>query len=418
MHKIKTLLNTYCPQIQFFILVLFFLTLPYNIANSQIGLFSILIFLCSIKNIKNNFRQILNEKAVIYLLVFILFSYLSLLWSELPLKEGDYHTNIDRFKYYFLIFTGIYFSDLNLIQIKKLFLFIAIAPILSLLVYYSNFFGISNLYASTLPIAGDFKFFSHYLIQNFYILFASLYLYLHVFHSLKSKNIKLVTLYLGLFILVSAALFIDVRTSARLINLAYLLMLIIVPIFYLRARVTILILLPIVLAASIYISLDKNIQRGIHNLKVAITTERYTGSWGARLAFSIIGLKIFIDNPIIGASINDVSHHIVEIKKREPQYYGDKTIRIHNGHINFLAQIGTIGYILFLIMIHQFYKIKLTDRELFIFKQSSIIIILFIMLGEHYFSIKSTTNFIAIIFALFVLSYKLDQQNATSHNIK
>lgn len=400
-----------CSNIQFLLIATLLILLPFSTVNAAIGTLSILIFLCSFKEIKSNYKNMFHEKSILILFLFIFFTYLSILWSEMPLAEGDFNTNFDRFKYYFLLIPGIYFSNISKSRIFNLLLIMAFSPFLIALIYYTNAIGITELYSPDNPLKrGEFEFFNHYLIVNFFLLTSSIYFYIKIFSSVKQKKLKEIIFYIFSFLFFSISLFIDEYANTRLINLGLFVILIIVPLFHLKLRGKIISLILVVSLFLGYIYTNKNIQKGIDKLTTSALTDQYTGSWGARLAFAKIGLIIFYENPMLGVSINDVSSEIIRIKKEEPKYYCDKTIRIHNGHINFLAQIGLIGYLFFLFVIYNIFSIKILNKDVYIFKQVLLITLMFIMFGEHYFSLKATSNYIAVIFGLLILFSKYERE--------
>jgi len=152
-------------------------------------------------------------------------------------------------------------------------------------------------------------------------------------------------------------------------------------------------------------------QKGIQNFSQAIQTDTYTGSWGHRLGYAIVGIEIFKKNPIIGRGIDDITRPIETISKTQSKYFVGEHLRyFHNEHINILVATGIVGYLLFLYFILVFFKIRINDKKIHVFKNITIITLMFIMMGDHYLSIKETINFILILITLIVTFKSIDDK--------
>lgn len=397
----------------FYLLATFILTLPYNISTWWVGTFSIALALITLNNPsrKTPLQSIFHEKILQALVAFIFFTYISVLWSQSPeIFNGDLNTNVDRFKYFFLILPAIYFSNLTKQDIKKLFFIIALAPSISILIYYSNYFGISNIF----PVQdhNNELILRHYLIQNFFILFTALYLYINIFTVIKNNNYIKLLIYVPLLLLVCLSLILDDRTDSRLIDLVLILMLIFVPFYYLRLKSLITFTVILLAASLIMLSSLPPFQKGIDNFNHAIHTDTYTGSWGHRLGYTIVGLKILKENPLIGRGINDITRPIKEAYKAEPKYFiGENLRHFHNEHINILVAAGIVGYSLLLYFFFLLFKLNINNKKIHVFKNTTIVILLLTMIGEHYLTLKSTINFFFIFIALVVAYKNIEERN-------
>ena len=401
----------------FYILGVFILTLPYNISTWWVGAFSIMLILVTLTNPsrKKSVSTIIHDRALQLLFVFILFTYMSVLWSESPvLFNGDLQTNIGRFKYYFLIIPAIYLSNLSKRDIHIIFVIVASAPALSILLYYTNHLGISDIF--TAQNQNSNLILRHYLIQNFFIVFSILFLYINIFSVIETKKYGKLLLYLPLFLIASLSLVIDPGTDSRLMDLVFLLILITVPFYYLKPKIYFSLLFILLTASTVIITNSPSFQKGVNNFKQAIYTDTYTESWGHRLGYTIVGIKIFKENPVIGRGINDVSSQIQKFAEEQPKYFiGENLTRFHNEHINILVASGIVGYMLLIYFLLFLFKLNIKDKNIYVFKNITIIIMLFTMIGEHYLSLKSTTNFLSILFALFI-TYKNLEQTQENHS--
>ena len=343
------------------------------------------------------------------LFIFILFTYISVLWSESPvLFNGDLQTNFGRFKYYFLIIPAIYLSNLSRRDINNIFIIIASAPALSIIIYYTNHLGISNIFAAQNQNSNLIL--RHYLIQNFFILFSILFLYINIFFAIETKKYNKLFLYLPLFLITCLSLVIDQRTDSRLIDLVFLIILFTVPFYYLPRKIYFPLLLILLITSSLLISNSSSFQRGIRNFTQAIESDIYLDSWGHRTGYTLVGIEIFKENPIIGRGINDISRPIYKMAEDKPEYFsGEFQRHFHNEHINIIVAVGILGYIALIYFLLLLFKLNIKDKNIHVFKNITIIIVFFSMIGEHYLSFKDTTIFLSILIALFITYKNIEQ---------
>jgi O-antigen ligase len=412
--SIFTAQNDKITRVHFLIISLLIITFPYYISNAWIGTLSILSFLVIIYQKSFNLKIILKENSIVILFIFILFTYLSVFWSDVAIlgENSDFNTNINRFKYYFLLIPSIYFSKFSKKDISKLFFFLALSSFPIIIIYYLNSFGYISYYSN--HYGGESNILRSDLQENIFILFTAIYIYTYLLISLQKKKLITSILLFLLLSFVSTAMIIDPITNSRITLLVLAIILVIGPIYVFRKKY--LILLPFVFIISILIlSQEKSIDRGLNDFRTAINEDNYVSSWGFRTGLVIVGSKIFINNPIFGSGINDTTTDIIKIKISSPKYFKavKDLLKLHNDHLSILVQTGIIGYALFLYFIYLFFIIKISDHKLNIFKNLFIIAFFIIMIAEHYLTDKYSTNVLAIVFALSVLYNKLDKEKST-----
>jgi len=391
---------------QYYLLILLTLLIPYWGFFEKFQHLSVLLFifvlLSGLFNIQN-IKKIFNDKIIISLSLFFLFLTFSILWSPQKEVTWEYWKNLHNYKYYFLLLFSIYSMKLSAQQIKKLLFIMAIAPFGTSIIYYLNALGITHIY-SALFFHGNSNLLSHYLINNFFILYSASYFYLLFFEYLMKKEFKYMFLSLLTTLFFATSLIIDPLSIARLMILGYLIVLLTVPLFYLHKKHAIGIIILIILCSFLFISQNQKMQQGIQTITTAIENDKYTGSWGHRLGFAIVGMSIFKEHPIIGRGINDVRARTIEFAKENPKYFvKDPNRHFHNEHINFLVESGIVGYILFLFFIYMFLSLSIEDSFINKLKNTFIIYYLIIMLGEHYISTQQTGSFFFLFVGLILL---------------
>jgi len=260
---------------------------------------------------------------------------------------------------------------------------------------------------------GESHFFMHYLICNFFLLFSSLYFSLLTINSFIKKEYKYSLLYFLATLFFTVSMVIDPLTTARLTTIVYLIVLLLIPLLYLKKSIALVIIIILLLLSSIFITNNKNIMHGYSTAKLAITNDVYTSSWGHRLGFAIVGLRIFKEHPIIGRGITDVRMRTIKFAKNNPKYFiHDKNRHFHNEHINILVEVGIVGYLLFLLSILFLIKTNINNTFFNNIKYIFIFAFILMMLGEHYLSILNTSFYFSFFIGI-ILLYKRQEDIST-----
>lgn len=399
--KILKSINT----VEYALLIAIIFVLPYWGLLKYFKHFVSILFILTLVSGQLDLKNLLKEKVVIVLFSFIIFTYLSALWTEGPLEiTRELHLNFDRFKYYFLLIPAVYSLSLGKKQIQNLFFLMALAPFITVIIYYCNGFGITHIY-SQLFFHGNTNFITHYLINNPFIVYSALYFYILIFESFKQHNFKKAFLYTCITAVLFVSLFIDSGSTSRLMLVVFFLLAMIIPFFYLNKRNLFLVLFITLGISLFFISTNSKMQKGIQTFKTAESQGVYSGSWGHRLGFAIVGLKIFEENPWFGRGIIDVREKTIQYAKEHPKYFiGDHNRHFHDEHINILVEVGIVGYLIFIIFIILFLRLHINNTFINNLKISVILFYLLLMFGEHYLTIKQATYFFALFIGL-MLSY-------------
>ena len=285
----------------------------------------------------------------------------------------------------------------------------ALAPVGTAVVYYLNAFGITDIY----PIihGGDSSLFVHYLANNFFLTFSGIY-FLHLsINTFIKKEFKEFTLFFILFVLFVSSMVIDPRMSSRLTLLVFIVVALITPLFYLKRKHSIILFIISVLFLALFMNTNSNMKKGINTFKTAIEENKYTGSWGHRLGFLIVGIDIFKEHPFIGRGVCDVRSRVVTYSEENPEYFiNDPARHFHNEHLHILVEVGIIGYLIYLGFIFLFLKIPVSDPLLNKLKYTYTIAFLLMQFGEHYLTLNPTALFIGLFFILIVLYNKKDKE--------
>jgi len=409
--KISDKQRYYIEQVHYFSLLLLVLVLPYWGAWKLMKLLVLVIFISSLFSGRVNLKALLSNKVILALFSFILFTSISVLWSSSEiLYNEEYKLVLLIFKYYLLLVFGIYFSSLSKKRIKNIFFMMAIAPIGTACVYYLNAFGITDIY--TVVRGGNSRIFLSDLVNNFFLLYSSIY-FLHLsLTSFFKKQYPYFTLFFMLFILFVSSLLIDPPMSSRLMLLVFAIVAFITFLFYLKGKYSIVIIVLFSLVITVFMNTNTSMKLGINEFKTAIEEKNYSGSWGLRLGLAIAGVDIFKEHPVIGRGVNNVRVRVGDYLEDNSKSFMDTEIRhFHNEHLNILVEVGMVGYFLYLLFIFLFLRIPLSDPLINKLKYTYTIAFLLLQMGEHYlmFPAASTSFFICIFFILTIRYGELEK---------
>jgi O-antigen ligase len=202
--------------------------------------------------------------------------------------------------------------------------------------------------------------------------------------------------------------------SARLSFLVFILVAVITPLFYLKRKHSIVVFTLSILLIIVFMSTNTRMQQGLNTFKTAIEENRYTGSWGHRLGFVIVGLDILKEHPVVGRGVSDVRTRVVAYAEENPQYFlKDPARHFHNEHLQILVEVGMVGYLLYLMFLFLFLRLPISDPLINNLKYTYTIAFLLMQFGEHYLTFYATSLFIAIFFILVILYSEREKEELT-----
>jgi len=402
----------YIEQLHYYSVLLLVLVLPYWGAWKLMKALAFVIFFSSLFTAKGKIKAFFSNKVIIALFLFILLTYISSLWSPSEtIFTWEFKWAVHRFQYYFLLIPGIYFSSLSKERIKNIFFLMALAPLGTAIIYYLNVFGLTDLSFSEFG-AKDSSLLTNYLVNNFFLAYSAIY-FLHLsLSSFLKKEYKQFTLFFILEMIFVSSMFINPQAYSRLALLVFIIIAMITPLFYLKRKYSMMLMVLSLLFIAVFMSTNTKIQNGLNEVKTAIEENRYTTSWGARLGLIIVGVDIFKEHPIMGRGISDVTTSLVVYKEKHPEYgLVDSLVHFHNEHVTLLVQVGVIGYLLYLLFIFLFLKTPISDPLIDKLKYTYTMAFLLMQMGEQYFLFYNTTFFICLFFIFIILHGEREKEN-------
>ncbi|MDK2065209.1 O-antigen ligase family protein [Aliarcobacter butzleri] len=152
---------------------------------------------------------------------------------------------------------------------------------------------------------------------------------------------------------------------------------------------------------------DKRVEDAKNDIKSMINEKNYDSSIGLRIIASYYTIEVIKDNYLVGVGTGDVMKEIEKLSKDKESYIVERVKSPHNVYLQVLAQVGIIGFFIFLLMFYKILKYKSVDK-----KRTDIIKIvtissLIFMIPGNFFEFFELTMFVTIISAM-ISNYKFD----------
>ena len=393
-----------------FIYAYFFL-MPWNFTKSQMGVFSVIIFLWWIFKYKDEMlskiKVLFKFLPILLLILFVFFTYLSSLWSD-SIIDGFRYVN-KYHKYYILIIPAL-FTSLNSKEAKNCINILVVSfasySLFSLFIYL-GLFTILDTHSTALNPKGIMG----YAIVTQYMAIGCLSSY---FLAIYSKNNKAKYLFFTLSLICLAALLVNNSRTAQVA-----LMLSIISIFILNinkysfSKKKLFLYFSIIVFAcmSFLFYLDKNGKLNRYNsaykqIVKVINTNNYDGSVGLRIYFNKVGYQIIKDNFLFGMGPEDNVSELRKIQENDKNYNHKIYSSYHSEHIDLLTRYGVIGYALLLFSIISLLYYLREERRYYFVALSFYSCIFYISLANATFAKKPINYILISVFILFsIIAY-------------
>ncbi len=359
---------------------------------------ALIILLWLIDNINNKTFNILNNKIVIILLVFILYSLTSIIWSE---NTYDVLNYVKKY-WYFITIIPIY-QYLKKEYISYVISSFLLAMLLSEIISYGIFFEIWTFKHGS---PSDPTPFMNHLQYSMFLAFTALLLLNRV---LNINEFKYKIGYFIYFLTVTINLFIN---GGRTGQVAFILSIFVVGFLNIKNKLKalLIIFLLIISILTIGYKYSSNFQNRVNamknNIENVINDNNFSTSVGARIGFYLLGYEIIKDNFILGVGISDVMKNINIYTDKLP--YNLEVVKslpnVHNDFLQIFVGLGIIGALLYLLIFYYIFKIKIHNEEYkklpIIFVSVYIISSLFENMFHQQFSMVFFSLFVGLFLAI------------------
>lgn len=345
-------------------------------------------------NLKEKYLELKQNYFILSIFIFLCFSTLSIFWGNDVLFGLDYIR-----KYWHLLVIPVIYTSLNLKYINYIFFSFLCGIFISSMLSYLIFFEVliyKNILASDPSPFMDHTNFSIYLAFSAFIV---------IYKIFCSYNKQMKILYSILFIFIVISLFINIGRTGQI---AFLICLVVFGLLISKDKIKIVFLM--ILFSSILIvgaynmspSFEKRMNTTINDIRTMFNEKSFNGAISARVGLWITGTKAFIQEPIIGTGVgNEAKHAQEDIKKYKlHDFYHTRTekyVDFHNAFIQYAVQIGSVGLMLFLIILYTLLKQKIKIQ---VYRNLNVIFVfLFVLLSF----VGSSLHIMAsmVLFALF-----------------
>ena len=347
----------------YYSVLIFALILP--LSRALISFFIILLPLLWIfeGNFQRKYNQIKSSKLLMAIFFFLVFSILSITWTE-NLTMGFKGLRLDL--YFFALF--VIATSIKKDQIQAIITAFLLGMFISELISYGVFFELWTFKYATVENPSPFMMHIDYSV---FMAFTSLLLLNRLFSNHYELKQKLV--YVIFFLTVTGNLFLAIGRTGQVALIVGVFVMVIV-----HYRVTLKsILISSVLLLSIF-TVAYNVSdtfkmrsaAGVNDIK-KISEKNLNSSWGIRVAYYITSYDILKENPLLGVGLGDFMDETTSaLETKEYPYLTEQTKNFmkrfhpHNQYLLILLQMGIIGLLLFLYMIYQVLKLKIDNPEI------------------------------------------------------
>ena len=359
-----------------YLLIVYAFCLPLSKAGTNIiELFLLIIWILEGKW-KEKLNSIKNNLLVISVLLLILVSIFSIIWSSDVGYAIDY-----VLKYHHLLILVIIYTSFNIKFTKYILSSFILSMFISELFSYGIFF---DLIEYNDVLSSDPTPFMNHTDYSTYLAFTSIILLIRIFQD---KELISKLIYMVFYITITANLFINGGRTGQII---FIVITFITIFSFVRSKIKALLLTVSLLTIifTLAYNFSPNFYDRANQLKKDIDNmfieNNYKGSFSTRVSLWIIGVDKFADNIFIGAGIGDEMNDIKEYAiDRGYDYEHLKNFADHhNGIITLSIQLGLFGLLIHLLIFYSIFKLKFYSIEYKILKNSFLITFLLLsMIG-------------------------------------
>jgi len=290
------------------------------------------------------------------ILGFILFNIISLLW----VSDENFSKAVRYIvKYWYFLGIFVFFVSLkseNIYRVLSAFIF---GMLISEVISYGIFFELWEFKRGTPDNPSPFM---HHIEYSIFLAFTALLLLNRIFNE---GEWKFKLFYSFFFVTILGNLFL---TNGRTGQIAFMIGLIILGFMSfknkLKAFAITVVLLTVIITAAYNLSdtFHQRVAIGKDDIVKVIDEGNYCSSWGARMGFWVTGADIVRDHPLLGIGVKDNMtrfHQLVDEKYPQMKCITHLP-HFHNQYLQILTATGIIGLLIFLSMIYQIFRIKLS----------------------------------------------------------
>ncbi|WP_434580904.1 O-antigen ligase family protein [Sulfurimonas sp. NW15] len=308
---------------------------------------------------KIKYELLKSNKVMIFLGAFIL-----LMIFSIPLASNTTFAVKYIFKYHHFLTIPIIYTVLEKRYIKYVFLAFIVSMLISELMSYGIYFNLFTYGNATHEMPTPFM---DHIAYSVLLAFTSTILLTNFFSA---KSLKYRFFDALFFITIVTNLFIN---GGRTGQVVFAVLMFVLSFIYIRHKLkalffaTTIVFVTFLLAYSFSDNFVSRVHQFKNGIEKIVEENDYRDQGGMRAAMWIIGINVFIDNPITGTGIGNVMKEANEyaekydLKTRDMNVFAD----YDNVFINIPAQLGIIGLVLLLLIFYSLLRLSFETRQYF-----------------------------------------------------
>lgn len=393
-----------------YLIIAYAFCLPLSKAGiSLFGAFLILVWLFE-ANFRKKYNEIKRIKLFLTLFAFLTFSTLAVIWSSDTLYALDY---IKKY-WHFLVMVVIY-TSLQKKYIKHIFTTFLLGMLISEIVSYGIFFEIWTKEGVSPHDPSPF------LDHTSYSVLLAFTAFILIYKIILTQNLPWRVFYTLYFLTAISNMFINGGRTGQVI---FFVGLVFIGFSHVKNKIKASFLIIIstaifgVTAYTLSPTFQTRFDYTIYDIQKMVTQKDFTGSLSARIVLWKIGTENFLHSPIIGTGIGDEAKYSQEdLLKFKLDYFVNSNgtfyyVDYHNAFVQYLVQLGIVGFILFLMIFYYLSRLKIESQPYHdLLKLFIILYILWSMVGLS-FHINSSMVFFALFGAIFLKVFSLEESTA------
>ncbi|HIQ47177.1 MAG TPA: O-antigen ligase domain-containing protein [Sulfurovum sp.] len=362
--------------------------------------------------LEGGFKDKLNlyrkNKVIIFLILFLLLGFVSLLWTE----DQQVSLYLQR-RYWYLFPLFIFMTSLQKEFIPKLLSAFILGMFVSEVIAYGVFFELWSFMNATVANPSPFM---HHIIYSIFLAFTALLLlnYIFNFHTLKYK-----IMYAFFFVTVTGNLFL---TNGRTGQLAFLVGLFTLALLSFKHKLKAFLMtillggVVFVVAFNISTTFKQRVLLGKSDLTQVIEKKNYCSSWGGRVGAWIVSQDIIKEDPLLGVGIQDnmkLFHEIIDEKHPSMKCMHHSFMHTHNQYLQIWTSLGFLGLFLFLAMFYALVRLPIKNKELHHIKYIYISILLFSFMPEVIWGRQFSLALTALVFGILLAQNRVENESSS-----
>ncbi|RXK12364.1 hypothetical protein CP985_14510, partial [Malaciobacter mytili LMG 24559] len=358
----------------------------------------------------------------IILFLFIIFTYISSLWSS---SFKDAFSYVNSFHKYYFLFIPVLFTSLNVNEAKNcikvlVFSFFSYS-VFSLLIFLGLFEIVDNGSNIDNP-----KGIMGYAIVTQYMLIGTIASFIFAIFSKKEHKIFYYTMSIVCFF----SLFVNNSRTAQVSLILSIITIFIIyykkELFNIKKLLISLLVLVSVLTISFFIIEKTNkmdrFENALNQIKKIYYTNKFDGSLGLRIYFNKVGIEALKEHPLLGFGPEDNVEYLKNYQENDKNYTYQKIFSTyHSEHFDLITRYGLIGYFLLVLSIlYLIYKLKNINKEYYLISLCIYVPIFYISLANATFAKKPINYILISVFVLLsVIAYRsfLENKDIKDDNI-